>query len=235
MISDNKETQQANLRSCSSDSSADVKVSQTSNSKSDFSSPQPESETGSSRRVKSVSQKRKKGKDKEGQGGSSSSDHHLESSIREGRIRDGPLRGDPPLAEAVRQRPPSSSIQPTQDDILFGSDQKNHPGNAKFHLLIDHLQDQYETADRDGRVKVSLIAVFSMKGTGSRFLVLDPISMVWEEMSDAKARRKVTKVIRNRRRYNKNKNKRKNQKSPSGSQSRRQESTGSQSTSSNNR
>lgn len=96
--------------------------------------------------------------------------------------------------------PGLSSIEPTQHDVLFGSD-KNHLGNAKFRSLIDHLQDQYEEADRDGKVKMSLIVVFSMKGTGSRFLNFDTRSMDWKEMTDAVARTRVTKIIRNRRRY----------------------------------
>jgi hypothetical protein len=94
-------------------------------------------------------------------------------------------------------------LQPTQNDVLFGSDNKLHPGNAKFHTLIDHLQDQYEAADQEGRVKVSLLVVFSMKGTGSRFLTFDTRSNEWKEMHDTNVRRKVTKVIRNRRRYRK--------------------------------
>jgi hypothetical protein len=94
-------------------------------------------------------------------------------------------------------------LQPKKSDVLFGSDNKLHPGNAKFHTLIDHLQDQYEAADQEGRVRVSLLVVFSMKGTGSRFLTFDTRSNEWKEMLDTNVRRKVTKVIRNRRRYRK--------------------------------
>ncbi|KAL3937989.1 MAG: hypothetical protein SGBAC_007010 [Bacillariaceae sp.] len=93
--------------------------------------------------------------------------------------------------------------KPRDLDVLFGSDHKSHPGSMKFHMLINHLQHQYEDADRDGKVLVSLIAVFSMKGTGSRFLDYDDVTQQWREIPDTRARNKVTKMIRNRRRYKK--------------------------------
>ncbi|CAJ1966153.1 unnamed protein product [Cylindrotheca closterium] len=93
--------------------------------------------------------------------------------------------------------------KPREDDVLFGTDNKAHPGNVKFHMLIDHLQHQYEAADREGKVLVSLRAVFSMKGTGSRFLDYDDFTQRWREIPDTRARNKVTKIIRNRRRYKK--------------------------------
>jgi hypothetical protein len=45
--------------------------------------------------------------------------------------------------------------------------------------------------------------VFSMKGTGSRFLTFDTRSMKWKEMQDTDVRRKASKIIQNRLRYKK--------------------------------
>jgi hypothetical protein len=94
-------------------------------------------------------------------------------------------------------------FQPAKNDVLFGCNNRLHPGNAKFHTLIDNLQDRYEAADQEGRVKVSLLVVFSMKGTGSRFLTFDTRSMKWKEMQDTDVRRKASKIIQNRLRYKK--------------------------------
>ena len=93
--------------------------------------------------------------------------------------------------------------KPRELDVLFGADHhhKSHPGNAKFHMLIDHLQKQYEEADKDEKIMISLIVVFSMKGTGSRFLEYDIVTQRWRKIPDTRARNKVTKIIRNRRRY----------------------------------
>jgi hypothetical protein len=70
-----------------------------------------------------------------------------------------------------------------------------------MHQLMDHLQGQYEGADKQGKMKISLIVVFSMKGTGSRFLDFDGTTRRWEIVPDTLARNKVAKAIRNRRRY----------------------------------
>eukprot|EP00980_Cylindrotheca_fusiformis_P014666 scaffold3987_cov134-Cylindrotheca_fusiformis.AAC.16 len=93
------------------------------------------------------------------------------------------------------------NIQPNGDDVLFGQEHKAHPGNMKMHQLMDHLQDEYESADKQGKMKFSLIVVFSMKGTGSRFLDFDETTMQWHIVPDTVARNKVAKAIRNRRRY----------------------------------
>lgn len=93
------------------------------------------------------------------------------------------------------------SLKPNADDVLFGQEHKAHPGNIKMHQLMDHLQSQYEAADKVGKMKISLIVVFSMKGTGSRFLDYDESTMHWHIVPDTVARNKVAKAIRNRRRY----------------------------------
>jgi hypothetical protein len=92
-------------------------------------------------------------------------------------------------------------MQPNADDVLFGQEHKAHPGNIKMHQLMDHLQGQYEGADKQGKMKISLIVVFSMKGTGSRFLDFDGTTSRWQIVPDTVARNKVAKSIRNRRRY----------------------------------
>jgi hypothetical protein len=110
-------------------------------------------------------------------------------------------RLQPKAFQAQHTPPVPASMQPNADDILFGQEHKAHPGNAKMHQLMDHFQGQYEGADKQGKMKISLIVVFSMKGTGSRFLEFDGTTRQWEIVPDTVARNKVAKAIRNRRRY----------------------------------
>jgi hypothetical protein len=109
----------------------------------------------------------------------------------------------PKIVAASNNTSNVSVVIPCDDDILFGQGWKLHPGNEKFQKLLDQLQDQHEAADKDGKIKISLIAVKSMHGTGSRFLRFNDATGEWQEVPYRDAHDKAARTFRNRRRYGK--------------------------------
>jgi hypothetical protein len=110
----------------------------------------------------------------------------------------------PKIAAASNNTNNVSVLIPRDADILFGRGWQRHPGNENFQKLLDQLRDQYETGDREGKIKLSLIAVKSMQGTGSRFLRFNDATGQWQEVPYRDAHHKAAKTFRNRRRYGKN-------------------------------
>jgi hypothetical protein len=96
---------------------------------------------------------------------------------------------------------PFPGITPRPHDILFGMKNKYHPGNIRFHDFVFKNAEVYEaTAGRQEKTLFARKMLHHLKATGSRFLTLDCSSMEWIEVSDTKARNKLSKKIRNQRR-----------------------------------
>jgi hypothetical protein len=90
---------------------------------------------------------------------------------------------------------------PRPHDILFGMKNKYHPGNIRFHDFVSKNAEVYEaTAGRHEKIQFAQKMLHHLKATGSRFLTLDCSSMEWIEVSDTKARNKLSKRIRDQRR-----------------------------------
>lgn len=91
-------------------------------------------------------------------------------------------------------------VVPKPDDILFGH-YMQHPGNIKLHKLLEDHAEAYELIEeKKGKMDYALKLVQYVKDQGSRFLIFDKANQKWMEVSDTKARLKVSKTIRNRRR-----------------------------------
>jgi hypothetical protein len=92
-------------------------------------------------------------------------------------------------------------ITPRPHDIMFGLQNKCHPGNIRFHDFVSKNAEEYEATDRrQGKTQCARKMLHHLKATGSRFLTFDCSSMEWIEVSDTKARNKLSKKIRNQRR-----------------------------------
>eukprot|EP00980_Cylindrotheca_fusiformis_P026058 scaffold15301_cov142-Cylindrotheca_fusiformis.AAC.7 len=85
----------------------------------------------------------------------------------------------------------------------FGRQHQVHPGNIRLKkLLMDHSAE-YEAIDgKKGKMAFAQNFVTQMKASGSRFLTFDQDIEAWTEVCDKRARNKVSKTIRNSRRYN---------------------------------
>lgn len=104
------------------------------------------------------------------------------------------------LLEA-NQSATTTDISPQTTDVLFGQNQKLHPGNVRLRDIISKHAEKYEfIGGRQKKIEFAGRLVQQIKATGSRFLILDKASMRWTEVPDTKARNKVAKTIRNRRR-----------------------------------
>jgi hypothetical protein len=96
---------------------------------------------------------------------------------------------------------PLPVMTPRPHDILFGLQNKCHPGNIRFHDFVSQNAEEYEAAaGRQEKTKFARKMIHHLKATGSRFLTFDCSSMEWIEVSDTEARNKLSKKIRNQRR-----------------------------------
>ena len=90
-------------------------------------------------------------------------------------------------------------ITPTSQDVLLGRGKgfRYHPGNVRFHKIIEAHEERYESANRLGKQILSEAILKLMKDSGSRFLKQDAFG--WFVVGDSVARERVAHAFRNRR------------------------------------
>ncbi|KAL3936391.1 MAG: hypothetical protein SGBAC_008282 [Bacillariaceae sp.] len=100
---------------------------------------------------------------------------------------------------------------PLQDDVIFGKSQKKNRGKDLMHLLIKERFDEYDSVDRGMKANVVNVVLESIKSHGGRFLqpveecngIGIGIGSSFLEVSDDKARERISKYFRNYRRASK--------------------------------
>ena len=93
-----------------------------------------------------------------------------------------------------------SGVLPSEKDILLGRGRnfRNHPGNVRFHRIIEMHEAQYENSSRYGKQLLSDAMLNLVKQDGARFLKKKP-GIGWLEVSDEDSRERVCHAFRNRR------------------------------------
>ena len=91
------------------------------------------------------------------------------------------------------------NIVPESQDVLLGRGKgfRNHPGNVRFHKIVQAHEERYESANRLGKQLLSEAVLKLVKEPGSRFLKQDVSG--WFVVSDSVARERVAHAFRNRR------------------------------------
>lgn len=93
----------------------------------------------------------------------------------------------------------SVAIQPQPTDVLFGRGFMMHPGNIQMRQMVTDNCQEYELAcGKHQKIQAAGRLVDQMKSNGIRFLVSEKGQ--WTTATNAQARNKVAKTIRNRRR-----------------------------------
>jgi hypothetical protein len=90
-------------------------------------------------------------------------------------------------------------ILPRTDDVLLGRGKplQKHPGNIRYHHIIETYNEKYEKAMKLEKTSISKWLVEQIQEAGGRFLKLDDVS--WVEIDDDAARYKVSHTFRNHR------------------------------------
>ena len=107
-------------------------------------------------------------------------------------------------AEARRNLIDGTPIEdePQEDDVIFGKRTHKNRGNDLMHNLIKERYAEYDALDRGKKVAVVNVIVDAIKGKGGRFLEPAPgeSNNGYLEVSDDKARERISKYFRNYRR-----------------------------------
>lgn len=94
-----------------------------------------------------------------------------------------------------------AAIQPQPTDVLFGRGSLMHPGNIRFRQMVTENSQSYELArGKQQKIIASGQLLEAMKRNGVRFLVYEKEAGQWKTATNAQARNKIAKTIRNRRR-----------------------------------
>lgn len=94
-----------------------------------------------------------------------------------------------------------AAIQPQPTDVLFGRGSLMHPGNVRFRQMVTENSQSYELArGKQQKIHASGQLLDALKRNGVRFLVYDKEAGQWKTATNAQARNKIAKTIRNRRR-----------------------------------
>ena len=115
------------------------------------------------------------------------------------------LEGHQELVRRLRKQdesniaPGARVVLPLTSDVLLGRGKplQKHPGNIRYHHIIDTYNDQYENALKLEKTKISMYLVEQIQKAGGRFLKLDDVG--WVEIGDDAARSKVAHTFRNHR------------------------------------
>lgn len=74
----------------------------------------------------------------------------------------------------------------------------SHPANRRFRELVDSRKAAYQNSKRrDEKTRITCDLVDKLRGEG-RFVLFDPITKLWYEVSDEYAREKVSHSLRSR-------------------------------------
>ena len=90
-------------------------------------------------------------------------------------------------------------VIPSTYDVLFGRGKplQKHPGNLRYHHIVDSHQAEYEAMQKLAKTNLSKQIVEMFKQGGDRFLKQDEGG--WLEVDDESARYKVSHSFRNHR------------------------------------
>jgi hypothetical protein len=90
-------------------------------------------------------------------------------------------------------------VVPGTHDVLLGRGKplQKHPGNLRYHHIIESFEDRYESAMKLEKTNIAKEIVQKIKDAKGRFLKQD--SAGWVEIDDAAARYKVSHTFRNHR------------------------------------
>lgn len=102
----------------------------------------------------------------------------------------------------LHHRSSSSTLLPSSRDILFGRGKpyQQHAGNVRLSLMLEHLQDRYETLPRHHKTQLAQDIVRQLQSEGVRFIKRDPQqSQLWILVPDSVAREKVSQLFRSMR------------------------------------
>jgi hypothetical protein len=90
-------------------------------------------------------------------------------------------------------------VVPGPCDILLGRGKplQKHPGNLRYHRIIESFEDRYEAAMKMEKTTIAAEIVQQIKDARGRFLKQD--STGWVEIDDPAARYKVSHTFRNHR------------------------------------
>ena len=90
-------------------------------------------------------------------------------------------------------------VIPSTYDVLFGRGKplQKHPGNLRYHHIVDSHQTEYEAMQKLAKTNLSKKIVEIFKEGGDRFMKQDEGG--WLEVDDESARYKVSHSFRNHR------------------------------------
>eukprot|EP00934_Nitzschia_sp_Nitz4_P002590 Nitzschia sp. Nitz4//scaffold29_size155292//59278//61341//NITZ4_002653-RA/size155292-processed-gene-0.13-mRNA-1//1//CDS//3329546433//2580//frame0 len=90
-------------------------------------------------------------------------------------------------------------VVPAKMDVLLGRGKplQKHPGNLRYHYIIESYHPQYDVAQKLEKTNLSKAIVEEVKGYGGRFLKQSDAG--WVEVDDETARYKVSHTFRNHR------------------------------------
>jgi hypothetical protein len=90
-------------------------------------------------------------------------------------------------------------VVPGPHDVLLGRGKplQKHPGNLRYHHIIESFEDRYESAMKLEKTTIAKEIVQQIKDAEGRFLRQDNTG--WVEIDDAAARYKVSHTFRNHR------------------------------------
>jgi hypothetical protein len=82
-------------------------------------------------------------------------------------------------------------VLPSQEDVLFGRGKpiQEHPGNVRYHYILDLYQAKYEEAKKFQKMEVSNLVLQVIAKQNGRFLKQDGAG--WVEVDQDQAREKV--------------------------------------------
>ena len=88
-------------------------------------------------------------------------------------------------------------IIPNDLDVLLGRGRRpqSHPGNMRFHKVMEEFEEEYEMEDKFGKTVIAEVIVNRIKNEGGRFLRQDEVD--WVVVSDSLARTRVGHGFRN--------------------------------------
>eukprot|EP00980_Cylindrotheca_fusiformis_P010768 scaffold2436_cov99-Cylindrotheca_fusiformis.AAC.1 len=97
---------------------------------------------------------------------------------------------------------PNSLIQPTLKDVVLGRWFQDFPGNIAFRTYLADRSDEYDKADRAGKIILTKSIIQSLNASGTRFLGLSSPTTgipMWEEASFKEGYNKISQWYRSAR------------------------------------
>jgi len=132
------------------------------------------------------------------------SHHDDHNGFRESDSSQGYQAASTPVLEPSSRVAVSDIYLPTSKDILFGRGKpfQQHAGNLRLSMMLESLQERYETLPRHEKTTLAEDVVRGFQANGSRFLrraTNDLDGVLWEEVKDSEAREKVSQLFRSMR------------------------------------